>query len=88
MSSKRTRALWDASSPALTPTSPTSGRTNDSREVHAIKALLYHERKRHAVIEAAFARYQIVLETTLAEQREAIQLLGKALAPAPAGRKQ
>jgi hypothetical protein len=88
MSSKRSRALWTAQSEAITPIPPASGRTSDSREVHAIKALLYHERKRHAVIEAAFARYQIVLETTLAEQREAIQLLGKALAPAPAGRKQ
>lgn len=86
--SKRNRALWDNSTPALTPTiPPASGRTTDSPEVLRLKRILAGERKRHAVVLTALARYQGVLEAQITEQREAFETLGKALVPGSAGRK-
>jgi hypothetical protein len=88
MSNRRTSALWTAQSPALTPNPPASGRTDDTPEVLRLKRILAGERKRHAVVLTALARYQGVLEAQITEQREAFETLGKALVPASAGRKQ
>jgi hypothetical protein len=76
MSSKRTRALWDSASPAITPIIPPAS------EVSRLLGLLYAERNRHQRLERALSKYQAILEQQLTAQREAFALLGKELLPA------
>lgn len=52
-------------------------------EINKLKGQLASERRRHIRLEAALSKYQAVLEQQLSIQREAFELLGRELRPAP-----
>jgi hypothetical protein len=61
MNSRRTRPLWDKSSPAITPDRPTP----EVSELHQLKRSLLRERNRHAAVERVFVKSLDELQTTL-----------------------
>ena len=72
-SKRRTSALWDKSSPALTPTLPAvpPQRPTPAFEIARLKSMLATERRRHQKLETAFSKYLAILESTCAGLREA-----------------
>ena len=51
------------------------------KTIFNLRELLGAERRRHAALETALARYQSLLEKTITDQREAFKTLGKELLP-------
>jgi negative regulator of replication initiation len=89
MQPRRLHGLSPESAP-LTPDPRTATHTTQDTtvetlqsDVNRLKKILSGERRKHASVESALARYQQVLENQIREQREAFALLGKALKPEP-----
>jgi len=75
---KRNIALWDNSSPALTPMYLETVKPS----IGVLQTILRSERRMHARTIAAFTRYVELLERQIASQREAFEQLDKPLIPA------
>lgn len=82
---RRKTALWDKSSPAITPAlRPAAGEmTRDEliSQIFDLRRVVAAERIRHSKMENALTRYQEILERQITDQREAFRTLGKVLLP-------
>ena len=84
MNQRRTSRLRPAIAPLTPEPRPIVGEMTHTELIKTIfnlRELLGAERRRHAALETALARYQSLLEKTITDQREAFKTLGKELLP-------